>query len=267
MEILKSFEMDKGGVRYHDGVVVSSHTPRIGQNQFQVASDKFSNKFELHAPVDGFGQPSVYLALLRWICSNGAVGFANAFKTSLVLGGGSDDTRFAIKRALDSFTNDEGYAMIRGRFDLATRSWASVREYSELYRVLLGLQSDPVLQTSIKNWNRTTPDEAEAGVANSLLKAFERTTGDPFQMYRAEPNLMSEKRKRTLPVQCKVYDMINFATELASHHVSEAGTRQLQAWVGHMLSNDYDLEDSAAEFDSWRDLFLSNLPRPEVAKS
>lgn len=266
MEILQSFETDKGGVRYHDGVVVSTHTPRIGQSQFKIGADDFSNKYELHCPVDGFGSPSVFLALLRWICSNGAVGFANAFKTALTLGGGSDNTRFAIQRALDSFTNDEGYAMMRSRFETATRSWTSIREYHELYRVLLGLQGDPVLRDCIKDWHKTTPEEASMGVANSLLKAFGRMTGDPFEMYRAEPSLMSDKRKRTLPVQCKVYDMINFATELATHHVSEAGARQLQAWVGHMLSNDYDLEDSAEEFDSWRDLFLTDLARRNEAK-
>jgi hypothetical protein len=194
--------------------------------------DKFSNKFELHCPIDGYGQPSVFLSLLRWICTNGAVGFAKAFQTSLALGSGGDNVHYTIHRALDSFTNDEGYAMMRGRFDMATRSWASIREQSELYNVLLRLQNDPVLQTSIKEWNRARPEEAEMGVANALLKAFERTTGDPFTMYRAEPNLMSDKRKRTLPVQCKVYDMINFATELASHHVSEAGARQLRRGSG-----------------------------------
>ncbi len=261
LEILRAFETDKGGVRYHDGIVVSSHTPRIGQNQFKIAGDDFSNKYELHCPVDGFGQPNVFLSLLRWICTNGAVGFANAFKTSLVLGSGGDNTRYALQRALDSFTNDEGYAMMRGKFDMATRSWASIRERQDLYRVLLGLQNDKVLQDTIGDWNKVQEDEATGGVANALLKAFDRTTGDPFQMYTADPHLMSPKKQRTLPVACKVYDLINFATELASHHVSEAGSRQLQAWVGNMISNEYDLEDSATEFDNWRDLFLSDLSK------
>jgi hypothetical protein len=266
MEILQSFQTDKGGVRYHDGVVVSSHEPRIGQSKFKIGVDDFSQKYELHCPVDGYGQPAVYLALLRWICSNGAVGFANAFKTSLVLGSGSDNTRYALQRALDSFTNDEGYAIMRGRFDTATRSWASIRERQDLYRVLLGLQTDPILRDTVKDWKQTTPEEASVSVANSLLRAFGRTTGDPFEMYRADPHLMSPKRQRSLPVACRVYDMLNFATELATHHVSEAGARQLQAWVGNMLSSDYDLEDSADEFDNWRDLFLNTLA-PQKAEA
>lgn len=259
MDIIQRFEQDTGGVRYHGGVIVSTHTPRIGQSQFKIAGDKFSNKFELHCPVDGFGQPSVYLSLLRWVCSNGAVGFANAFKTSLVLGGGSDDTRFAIQRALDSFTNDEGYAMMRSRFETATRSWASIREHQVLYKILCGLQNDAVLRDNIVNWRRANAEDLQFGVANTLLKAFDRVTPDPMMIYRSEPNMMSAKRQRTLPVACKVYDMINFATELASHHVSEHGARQLQAWVGEMLAGDYDLEDSCDEFSNWRDMFLSDV--------
>lgn len=259
LDILKTFDNDKGGVRYHNGVVVSTHTPRIGQSQFQIAGDQFSNKYQLHCPVDGFGQPSVYLALLRWICTNGAVGFANAFKTSLVLGSGADNTRYAIQRALDSFTNDEGYAMLRGRFELAAHSWASVREHQDLYRVILKLQNDPVLASTIRNWKKAHPEDIEVSPGNALMKAYDRGVGDPYKIYNNDPNLMSNKRQRSLPVACKVYDMMNFATELATHHVSEAGARQLQAWVGNMLSNDYDLEESCEQFSDWRDLFMSDL--------
>jgi len=259
LDIIGSLESDNKSLRYHDGIFVSTHTPRIGQNNFKIAGDDFSNQYKLHCPVDGFGNPSIYLSLLRWICSNGAVGFANAFKTTLMLGSGGDSTRFALKRALDSFANDEGYAMMRSRFEAATRSWASIREHNDLYRTLLNLQRDPVLYDSIKNWDKTTNEEASVSVANSLLKAFGRMAGNPFETHKIDPNMMSDKKRRVLPVQCKVYDMINFATELATHHVSESGARSLQAWVGHMISNDYDLEDSADEFSSWRDVFLSKL--------
>ncbi len=266
LEILESFQTEKSGIRYHNGVVVSTHTPRIGQSEFKIGADKFSNKYELHCPVDGYGQPSVYLSLLRYVCSNGAVGFANAFKTSLVLGSGGDNTRYALQRALDSFTNDEGYALMRGRFEAASRSWASIREQHDLYRVLLGLQSDKVLRDQMANWNAPTAEEKGVSIANALLKAFGRVTGDPFEMYKADPNLMSSKKQRSLPVQCKVYDMLNFATELATHYVSEAAARQLQGWVGSLISTDYDLEDSADEFEDWRSLFLADLSKPKTVQ-
>lgn len=264
-EILEKFKADEGGIRYHNGTVVSTHTPRIGQSQFKIAGDQFTNKFELHCPIDGYGQPAVYLALLRWICSNGAVGFANAFKTSLVLGSGTDNASFAIQRALDSFTNDEGYAIMRSKFDLAAHSWASIRERESLYRLLLGMQHDPILADHMQSWDKINPDDALTGVFNALMKAFDRCAGDPFQMYRSDPKMMSDKRQRTLPVACKVYDLLNFATEMASHHVTEANARQLQAWVGGMLSSDFDLEGSADEFTDWRSLFVPEKPKTNHA--
>jgi hypothetical protein len=267
LDILQSFQTEKGGVRYYDGVVVSTHTPRIGKSQFQIAGDKFTNKYELHCPVDGYGGPEVYLSLLRWICSNGAVAFAKAFKTSLTLGSGGDNTRYAIQRALDSFTNDEGYAMLRSRFELAAHSWASIREHQDLYRVILGLQNDPVLGQTIKDWRKASSDDVSISAGNALLRAYDRFLGDPYKIYNNDPNLMSQKRQRTLPMSCKVYDMFNFATELATHHVSERGARQLQAWVGNMLTTDYDLEESCDQFADWRDLFLNDLRQQEAAKA
>lgn len=259
LDILRAFQTDEGGVRYHNGVVVSTHTPRIGQSQFKICGDQFSNKYELHCPVDGYGGPEVYLSLLRWICSNGAVAFAKAFKTSLALGSGADNVRFTIQRALDSFTNDEGYAMLRGRFELAAHSWASIREHQDLYRVILGLQNDAVLAETAKDWRKADSNDLAISPGNALMKAYDRFLGDPYKLYSSDPNLMSQKRQRTLPMSAKVYDLFNFATELATHHVSERGARQLQAWVGGMLSNDYDLEESCDQFADFRDLFLSNL--------
>lgn len=259
LDILKSFGAEQSAIRYHNGTVVSTHTPRIGSGDFQIAGDKFSNKYELHCPVDGYGSPSVFLAMLRWICSNGAVGFAPAFQTTLNLGGGGDNTRYAIQRALDAFTNDEGYAMMRGKFESATRSWASVREHQELYKAILRLQNDPVLMENIGNWKKASADDIALSPGNALMKAFDRFLGDPYKTYNADPNIMSGKRQRSLPMPCKVYDMINFATELATHYVSEPAARSLQGWVGHMLTEDFDLEESADEFQDWRDVYFHGL--------
>jgi hypothetical protein len=257
-DILQTFVGHQSEIRYHNGVVTSTHTPRIGQSKFKVGADEFSNRFELHCPVDGYGQPSVFLSLLRWICSNGAVGFARAFQTSLNLGSGTDNTRFALQRALDSFSNEEGYALLRGRFEMATKSWASINDQQELYRVLLGVQNDDVLRQNVQKWDRVKEDDLKVSAGNALYKAFTRMAGDPFEMYRSDPNMMSQKRRATMPVACRVSDMINFATELATHHVSEAAARQLQGLVGQWLSKpEYDLEDSISEFADWRDLFFT----------
>lgn len=249
LEILDKFNVQEG-IKYHNGIVTSTHTPRVGASQFQLAGDKFSNKFVLHTPIDGFGSPNVYLSLLRWVCSNGMVGYANSFRTSLALGSGGDNIKYTLTRVLDSFNNDEGYAVLRERFEMAARSHASLREQQELYGILLGLQNDKKLSTKLGGGN--------ASAAEILLKRYEDMTGKPYEMYSREPNMLSDKRQTTLPVECRVYDMMNFATELSTHSLTTGNARQLQAWVGNMLSGEYDLEDSCDQFDSFRDFFVKS---------
>ena len=257
MDIINPFNSDK--INYSNGIVSSTHNPR-NQCDFNIGGDKFSNKFVMCTPIDGYGQPNIFLSLLRYVCSNGAIGFANAFKTSLQLGSGSDSITYTLKRALETFSNDEGYSQLRDRFETAMKSWASIREQQELYKIILKLQNDDVLKQKANNIAGFKKDELDVSLANALMKSYGRVTGDPFELYKiSDPNLMSQKKQRTLPVSCRVYDIINFATELASHHVSEYNSRYLQAWVGKMLSNDFDLEDSCDQFDDWRSLFLGGV--------
>ncbi len=252
LELLDKFNVEDG-VNYHNGVVTSSHQPRVGASKFAIAGDEFSNKFVLHCPVDGFGSPNVYLSLLRWVCSNGMVGYANSFKTSLSLGAGGDNIKYTLQRTLDSFNNDEGFAVLRDRFQTAANSHASLREQQQLYKLLLQMQSDSKLRSELGGGN--------ASAAEVLMKRYEDMTGKPYDMYFREPNMLSEKRQTALPVECRVYDMMNFATELATHKMTTGNARQLQAWVGNMLSGDYDLENSCDQFDSFRDMFLD---KPET---
>ena len=44
-------------------------------------------------------------------------------------------------------------------------------------------------------------------------------TGDLQRIYgMANLDALSVKRQRTLPAACKVYDLLNFASEVATHH-------------------------------------------------
>ena len=261
MDVLQQYRLE-GDVGYSNGVITTTHTPRIGASGFKIGGDDFSNKFVLHAPVDGYGQPNFFLSLLRWVCSNGMVGWANAFKTTLQLGSGQDNVKYTLMRALEGFTNDEGFAVMRDRFETAQNSWASLREQQQLYKMLIRLQNDKVLRSGVGLDNTVSGplagfDKAE-WMANpgSVLKAFEGMTGNPFEIYFRDPNIMSTKRQQSLPVHCRVYDLMNFATEIATHHVDEYGARTLQAWVGEMLSNDFDMEDSCDRFDQFREMFM-----------
>ncbi|MEZ4236145.1 MAG: hypothetical protein R3F59_08280 [Myxococcota bacterium] len=57
-----------------------------------------------------------------------------------------------------------------------------------------------------------------------------------------------------LPAKCRVYDLINFASEVATHHALPEAAWQLQGWLGRLISDEYDLEGTAegsADFDAF----------------
>lgn len=265
LDIIKRFEVTD--IKYDRGVIRSTHMPRIGADPFSVAGDKFANRFEVLAPIDGYGAPDVYLSMMRLICQNGMIGFARAFRTTLsFLGTTSGDVRNTIARALDAFNNEEGYAALRERFEVASNSWASIREASELYQAMVKLSyrggiQDPdtsaeEASAAVRALSGIRKEDWMQGKATPILKALSQLTGDPLAMFMSDPNKLTMRKQRILPVACKVYDLINFATEVASHHTTEEGTRYLQAWVGGMLRDEFDLEESCDRFNEFRDFFL-----------
>jgi len=68
---------------------------------------------------------------------------------------------------------------------------------------------------------------------------------------------LSVKRQRVHPTPCRVYDLINFASELATHRVLEAERPRLHAYIGTLISDEYDLEGTAEGVPEFNDLFLN----------
>jgi hypothetical protein len=155
-------------------------------------------------------------------------------------------------RVLDGFNNEEGYAAMRQRFESAARSWASVNEVNRLYRILV---------RAIPRGQRVLGGDgaAEGMTPETWQRAFQRLTGDLTQAYGlVNLDALSVKRQRTLPASCKVYDLINFASEMATHHAGAAAAHQLQAYLGDLISSEYDLEGTADHFSDWRDFFIGH---------
>ncbi len=280
--LLETLDRYEGGdITYCDGVVESSHTPRIGSDEFVIGDDKFHNRFVMSSPIDGYGQPSIYLSLLRQICTNGMIGYAPTFRSTLALGRGDDDVIYSIVRALDGFGNDEGYAALRQRFEAAAKSWASVYEAQSLYRMLVKLMTRKSIRTNRTTQgasriagllaNGQTPaglDSREKGTkaGSPIITAFHRMTGDVSQIYGlANVDALSVKRQRTLPVKARVYDLLNFASEVATHHADEQGARISQGWLGTLISGEYDLEGSQDAFGDFQDFFIDRKLDGETA--
>ena len=94
---------------------------------------------------------------------------------------------------------------------------------------------------------------------SQVLRSFQKLTGDMAEFYGlANLDALSAKRQRTLPAGCKVYDLLNFASEVATHHATEMGNRHLQAYIGDLISGEYDLEGTVDRFGDWRDFFIGN---------
>ena len=66
-------------------------------------------------------------------------------------------------------------------------------------------------------------------------------------------------------MDCKVYDLLNFASEVATHHADNYGARSSQAWLGSLVSSEYDLENSCDSFGDFRDFFIDRKLDGETA--
>jgi len=258
MELLGRYEAE--GVSYSQGVVRSGHSPRTN-NPLPIAGDDFADKFVLDTPIDGFGRPCIYLALLRMVCTNGAVAYARAFRSELNLGRGEQGVGYALSRALEGFSNEEGYDALRQRFASAAQSWASVNEVNRLYKTLVRMHhrgqlgSSPVPAAG----GDGAQELPELHQTSPVLRSFSQLAGNLSELYGlANLDALSAKRQRTLPTKARVYDLINFASEVATHQASAGGNRMLQAFLGELISTDYDLEGTVDAFADWRDFFVGN---------
>jgi hypothetical protein len=258
--ILGQYGVEK--VAYADGIVRSTHSPRAATGAFQIAGDDFVNQFVIDTPIDGYGKPDLYLSMMRLICSNGAIGYGKAFRSELNVGKKDEDVVFALIRAIDGFNNEEGYAALRKRFDAATNSWASVNEAQKLQEVLIRCgHRGQLLKRGIDH----TADGQAFETAQPIFQALTSMTGNIAEIYGlSNIETLSAKRQRTLPVRCKVYDLLNFATEVATHHTVEGGARVLQAYVGELISHEYDLEGTVDQFSDWRDFFVGSTDTAET---
>ena len=79
---------------------------------------------------------------------------------------------------------------------------------------------------------------------------------------------LTAKRQQTLPAPCKVYDLVNFASEIATHHSRAGGNRALQGYIGSLVSTEYDLEGMGGEeYSDFRDFFVKNDQTAETLAS
>lgn len=263
MELLHAAGAEE--VKFADGIIESFHTPRIGTGTTQIGGDDFQNRFVLQTPIDGYGNPCVYLAMLRLVCANGMVGLSRAFRSDVSVGKSRDNVLYTLGRTLENFNSDEGYAALRSRTEAATSSWASLREAQSLYKMIIKMHNDQRIgqvgehSPSISKWAHQYDKSAQGAISSPVLKAFYAMTGDPHALYGlSNLDALNVKRQRALPVKASVYDMVNFATELATHYADAANSRRLHGWVGSLVSDEYDLEGTMQQLPNFADFHIKS---------
>lgn len=222
-------------LRYTDGCLYSTHVPADGPNPFRLGPDRFEQRFSLEVPLDGLGAPAIYVVLLRLVCANGAVGMQRALRSEVRIG---DRPDHALDRALSSFGNADGFSAMRQRFESAQRSWASLEEVRSLESILLR-----------SGWGNEERAPERRG-------AWNRMTGDLHGIYGVTAlDGISPKRRRLLPARCRMYDLLNFASEVSTHHAPPGLARKLDGWIGSAIIDEFDLEGSAKEVNDFEELF------------
>ena len=247
----------KGGydVRYSDGIITSMHS-LSNDLDVMVGGEDHKQRIAVHTPIDGYGSPAVYLALLRQVCSNGMVAMSKAFKTSINIGkkDTSTDIEFSMERMFDAFSNDEGFDALIRRLDAARASVLSVREFEHAQRFMARL---------------TPPKDADNPLRISPeLRQFSNMAGNLHLKYGlSHLQQMTDKQMGLLETDMTVYEAINYLTEVTTHRLNPSnGTHNnismgVQGWIGSLISKPYDLENTIDPSDvksEFRDLYFAD---------
>ena len=252
-------------ITYSDGMLTSWHEPRIGGHRYSVECphagirDEFENRFMLEVPIDSYGKPCVFPSVervkdaTRWVTRN-----ATSLKNEISLGKGLDVVHHAVSRVLDSFNSDEGYATLRNRVEMSLRSWCSVYEANEAYKMITRLMSNSLI---------TGQNKETVQVGGGLIARFHKLTGDTSSIYGfATLDTLAAKKQRGLPVNCTVYDLLGFLAEVATYDARIEGAKALHGMIGMLMGDaaGYDLEGMRDKYPNFSDFRVHTSLRDVV---
>lgn len=235
-QMVDLFNEHKGrDIRYKHGVITAVFTPPSGVQDVKIGSDKYRNNYMMTVPLDGYGMPKIHLSMLRMLCTNGVFGLGKAFESGITA---VHDPLSVLTRVLDAYDNDQGFDALASRIEKAQVSHASFREVVKLEGTLLKTE-----------------------IGSRRIEEYRTLTGFVQKQYGiANPESIATKKQMLLPTKVRVSELIDFATEIATHHSKPYEADRLNAWVGSMLCSEYDLEGSAkGDVKEFRDFHLRKI--------
>jgi len=240
-------EFNGSRISYQDGQI-SAHFAGPFSRKLDLLGKQdstFSTGYYLNVPLDGFGTPEAFLSLLRQVCANGAVAMSNAFRTGISLGKDDVDIDEVLHRIMASFNSEEGYAALINRFETAAYSWASLGD-------LVSLEKQLTVAESFDSTNLVTK--------RSIRKALHELAGNPLDEFGfASSGEVTSKKAKLLRTKTTMYDLLNFASEIATHHMKALGARnRLYGWIGNTVCEEYNLENTVERAPAFKATHMAN---------
>lgn len=243
-EEAKDFLIRKNASRiaYSNGIIEGTFENEENNPVFHIGSDEFKHNKVLRIPIDGFGQTNFFVSLYRLVCENGMGGYANAFATPVNLD--HKNPLSTLNRATDNFKNSEGYKLLEDKMRDSQSAVLSIKEALFVRRML-----NSKLSRIVKS------------DGSSLLNEYVKLTNMDY--YGIKDTLNLGEMARSLPCRSKngnfvkVYDVLNFLTEISSHHASDSDKAHIDKLVGTILSNEFDIPElDSSSNQEFQDLFL-----------
>lgn len=206
---------------YHDGMI--SGRLDLGEAWDIPNDSKYGVHVITEVPVDGMGTPEATLATWRQVCSNGAVAEAPLFRTKMEVKDSSGDH---FRRLLTSFSNPRGVEMLHTRLIVANETKASV---DELYQA----------ESFVRHQVRDTRHQM------LLCERLQEVADNPCVRYGVtDLGAIGERRRALLPTGASVADVMNFVSELNTHHGELLKNRNAaNGLLGDFYAKSYDLEE------------------------
>ena len=226
---------------YADGVMRGTFDLN---ESWSIAGDSdYRVQVRMSVPVDGMGAPDATLGLMRLVCSNGAMAEAAAFRTRLEARDGSGGH---FRRLMESFSNPRGVEALRGRLLAAAGTKASV---GEVYKV--------------EEFLRRQVERSELSMR--LRERLQEVAGNPCVRYGVtDIGAIGARRRALLPADCPVADLLNFVTELSTHHGRFLkDPAAADALLGAFYTSDFDLEEMYPTSRGARERLLEGVAFPE----
>ena len=229
---------------YHDGVITGRFD--LGEAWDIPGDSKYGVHISTEVPVDGMGTPETTLATWRQICSNGAVAEAPIFRTKMEV---KDTSGEHFRRLLKSFSNPRGVELLHERLLAANGTKASV---DEVY------QAETFIRRQVR----------DARHQMLLCERLHEVADNPCVRYGVtDLGAIGERRRGLLPTGASVADVMNFVSELNTHH-GELLRNQSSAdgLLGDFYARSYDLEEMYPHAQPASQYYLKGIDLGERAR-